>query len=167
MAKKHNGHQGATGEDGDFIPKDAMNGAGPLVEALKQAMREHEVAPEVQEEALRTVAEAAKGAATVDAAQLDAIARSAEARANVTSEALKLAASAEERRNIQEGFMKADERDAQERRDSAERSTETQRGMATIGGKLLIGAAAIAGTTLLIGGTAYASSKGWLDDIAK
>lgn len=162
MKRKNDQQSSSSGDEGDFIPKEGLDGVSPLVEALKQAMREHEVAPEVQEEALRTIAEAAKGASKVDAAQLDAIARSAEARANVTSEALKLAATAEERRNILEGFMKADERDAQERRDSAERSTQTQRWIARVGGALLLGTAAM----FLIGGAAYAGSKGWLDDVS-
>lgn len=165
MAKRKSDQQNTASDDGDYIPKESLDGVSPLVDALKQAMREHEVAPEVQEEALRTVAEAAKGAAKVDAAQFDAIARSAEARAKTATEALKLASTTEERQNILEELMKADERDAQERRDSAERSTETQRWIATIGGRLLLGTAAIAGATLLIGGAAYAGSKGWLDDI--
>lgn len=152
--------QSTSSDEGHSNPQQNLDGVSPLVDALNQAMREHKVAPEVQEEALRTLAEASIGAAKVDAAQLDAIARSAEARAKVTTESLKLAATPEERQHILKEYMKADERDAHERRDSAERSTDTQRGISTIAGKLLLGIAVIAGITLLVGGTAYAGRKG-------
>lgn len=157
MAKKKSNQQSTSSDEGHYNPQQNIDGVSPLVDALKQAMREHKLAPEVQEEALRTLAEASIGAAKVDAAQLDAIARSAEARAKVTTECLKLAATPEERQHILMEYMKADERDAQERRENAERSTETQRGISTISGKLLLGIAVIAGTTLF---SAYAGRKG-------
>lgn len=167
MAKKKSNQQSTSSGEEHSNPQQNLDRVSPLVDALQQAMREYAVAPEVQEEALRTLAEASIGAAKVDAAQLDAIARSAEARAKVTTESLKLAATPEERQHILKEYMKADDRDAQERRGCAERSTDTQRGISTIAGKLLLGIAVIAGTTLLIGGTAYAGSKGWLNNVVK
>lgn len=93
------------------------------------AMEQKEVLKEVQEEALRAISMAAAQAGAVDSVQLEAIARSAEARATVFAEALRRSETAEERQRILESFMRADERDSQERRETGERATDSQRGL--------------------------------------
>lgn len=108
-----------------------------LLNVIEQAMEKVAVAPEVQQEALRMISNAASQAAMVDTAQLEALVRSAEARGKMFAEVLRLAETAEERQQILSDFIRADEQDRREREEIGERSTNTQRGIAKTGAGML------------------------------
>lgn len=127
-------------------------------EAFMKALHANRPSDEAQEEAMRTVSEAAKGAASVDREQMEATKATAEARWQSATEFAKMADSAEERQHYFDASCKAEERESQERRDTGERSTNTQQGIAKIGAYVGLGAAAI-GMGVLVAGTAYAGNK--------
>ena len=150
------------GRKGEWIPggvSGQMANIEHMVNVARMAMEQQDIPKEVQEEALRAISTAATQAGNVDAAQLDAMARSAEARATFFAEALRHAQSAEERERIFESFVRADDQDREERKETGERSTNSQRGFAKIGAKALGYAAAGAGLALAGAASVWAASR--------
>jgi len=125
---------------------------------LNHLFEEYQISDEVQKEALNSLSEVAKAASSADCAELDTIAKMSEARARVMTEALKKAESKEERKYILDSFLKADQRDAEERKESGQRASDTQRGIAGIAGKLIYVAAG-ATISFAVAGMAYAGAK--------
>lgn len=147
------------GKKGEWIPKgtpEQMANIEHLLDVARLAMEQQDIPKEVQEEALRAISTAAAQAGAVDAAQLDAVARSAEARGTFFAEALRQAESAEERQRIFDSFVRADEQDREE---TGERSTTSQRGFAKIGARALGIAAAGAGLMLAGAASVWAARK--------
>lgn len=150
------------GKKGEWIPKgtpEQMANIEHLLDVARLAMEQQDIPKEVQEEALRAISTAAAQAGAVDAAQLDAVARSAEARGTFFAEALRQADSAEERQRIFDSFVRADEQDREERKETGERSTTSQRGFAKIGARALGIAAAGAGLMLAGAASVWAARK--------
>jgi hypothetical protein len=133
-------------------------GYNAMREALMATMRNNRPSPEAQKEAMRTVSEAAKGAASVDKEHMAATGKTAEARWGAAAEFAKMAESVEERRHYFDEACNADNRESEERRDTGERSTNTQHGIAKIGAYVGMGAAVL-GVGVLAVSSAYASSK--------